>query len=368
MSKNIGKIIRVDNLPPKMDRFTNVIYQVSVPNTATYIDYAVDENGDVKTPTLDKKIAENDFSKVKTVDGKEPDEQGNINTDKDIYLNDKNTVTTKEQDTNKAKYLTEKNGNSVIFNKNLGYSNQEKVGSAGGSNIIMGIENSFTNPEGGFATLLGYNNQSLANGNYGTMIGINNKTNQGYSTMIGNNNTLDTTTIENNSIIIGDNNILPTNVTGPYIFGSYTNFVKHSENPKVNALFASIGNLNTHHTGFTYNIGHNLISRAQGEVALGVCNTDYTPTNYTKTNPNTMDRVLSVGAGYYHGNGAVVRRDVFTVHQNGLVVANSLSNEVIETASSKALITKEYLNFKNIFDILASATEEQKEQLKTLLS
>lgn len=84
MSKNIGKIIRVDSLPPKMDRFTNVIYQVSVPNTATYIDYAIDENGDVKTPTLDKKIVENYFSKIKTVDGKEPDENGNIQINSSI--------------------------------------------------------------------------------------------------------------------------------------------------------------------------------------------------------------------------------------------------------------------------------------------
>ncbi len=78
MSKNIGKIIRVNSLPPKDKRLTNVIYQVAVPETATYIDYAVDENGDIKTPTLDKSFTENDFSKVKTVNHQEPDENGNI--------------------------------------------------------------------------------------------------------------------------------------------------------------------------------------------------------------------------------------------------------------------------------------------------
>jgi len=78
MSKNIGKIIRVNSLPPKGERLTNVIYQVAVPETATYIDYAVDENGDIKTPTLDKSFTENDFSKVKTVNHQEPDENGNI--------------------------------------------------------------------------------------------------------------------------------------------------------------------------------------------------------------------------------------------------------------------------------------------------
>lgn len=47
---NIGKIIRVNALPPANKRETNVLYQVAVPGTATYTDYAIDENGDAKTP------------------------------------------------------------------------------------------------------------------------------------------------------------------------------------------------------------------------------------------------------------------------------------------------------------------------------
>ncbi len=86
MSKNIGKIIRVNSLPPKGERLTNVIYQVAVPETATYIDYAVDENGDIKTPTLDKSLAENDFSKVKTVNNEVPDEQGNIDVNDYVQI------------------------------------------------------------------------------------------------------------------------------------------------------------------------------------------------------------------------------------------------------------------------------------------
>ncbi|GAB0155007.1 hypothetical protein CHRYSEOSP005_02670 [Chryseobacterium sp. Alg-005] len=49
---NIGKIIRVNTLPPEGERETNVLYQVAVPGTATYTDYAIDENGDAKTPVL----------------------------------------------------------------------------------------------------------------------------------------------------------------------------------------------------------------------------------------------------------------------------------------------------------------------------
>jgi len=48
----IGKIIRVNALPPQGQRETNVIYQVAEPGSATYTDYAIDENGDMKTPVL----------------------------------------------------------------------------------------------------------------------------------------------------------------------------------------------------------------------------------------------------------------------------------------------------------------------------
>ncbi|WP_312510608.1 hypothetical protein [Chryseobacterium culicis] len=45
----IGKIIRVNTLPPIDKREPNVIYQVAAPGSPTYTDYAVDENGDLKT-------------------------------------------------------------------------------------------------------------------------------------------------------------------------------------------------------------------------------------------------------------------------------------------------------------------------------
>ncbi|KQT24293.1 hypothetical protein ASG22_09790 [Chryseobacterium sp. Leaf405] len=46
---DIGKIIRVNALPPVGERETNVIYQVAAPGAATYTDYAIDANGDLKT-------------------------------------------------------------------------------------------------------------------------------------------------------------------------------------------------------------------------------------------------------------------------------------------------------------------------------
>ncbi|WBV59457.1 hypothetical protein PFY12_10345 [Chryseobacterium camelliae] len=48
---NIGKIIRVNALPPEEEREVNVIYQVAAPGSTTYTDYAIDSNGDLKTHT-----------------------------------------------------------------------------------------------------------------------------------------------------------------------------------------------------------------------------------------------------------------------------------------------------------------------------
>ncbi|WEK69011.1 MAG: hypothetical protein P0Y62_14295 [Candidatus Chryseobacterium colombiense] len=48
---DIGKIIRVNALPPPDKRENNVIYQVAAPGAATYKDYAIDANGDLKTPS-----------------------------------------------------------------------------------------------------------------------------------------------------------------------------------------------------------------------------------------------------------------------------------------------------------------------------
>lgn len=48
---DIGKIIRVNALPPLDERENNVIYQVAAPGAATYQDYAIDANGDLKIPS-----------------------------------------------------------------------------------------------------------------------------------------------------------------------------------------------------------------------------------------------------------------------------------------------------------------------------
>lgn len=63
----IGKIIRVNALPPTGAREKNVIYQVAAPGAVTYTDYAIDENGDLKIHavvdgTVPVELADNNVS------------------------------------------------------------------------------------------------------------------------------------------------------------------------------------------------------------------------------------------------------------------------------------------------------------------
>ncbi|SHG30588.1 hypothetical protein [Chryseobacterium sp. OV279] len=64
----IGKIIRVSVLPPQGERENNVIYQVAAPGAATYTDYAIDENGDMKTHATDSSAQDLKDSLVKISD------------------------------------------------------------------------------------------------------------------------------------------------------------------------------------------------------------------------------------------------------------------------------------------------------------
>ncbi|MGB5982283.1 MAG: hypothetical protein WBG46_09075 [Nonlabens sp.] len=81
-------------------------------------------------------------------------------------------------------------------------------------------------------------------------------------------------------------------------------------------------------------IGLGLISKSNGEVALGAYNTDYTVAD------NDTDRVLVIGNGADNSS----RADALIVQKNGLVLSPSLSVTQIENADEKALTTKEFTN------------------------
>ncbi|AZA52917.1 hypothetical protein [Chryseobacterium sp. G0201] len=83
---NIGKIIRVNALPPAGERELNVIYQVAAPGAATYTDYAIDANGDLKThAVVDGYVSISDFNLI----GEGITTQANFNVNTRDKLNNK---------------------------------------------------------------------------------------------------------------------------------------------------------------------------------------------------------------------------------------------------------------------------------------
>lgn len=232
----------------------------------------------------------------------------NENAKQDIYLDSTSSFVHRYYKENPEKYLIG-GGYNIALNYNFNFTGQAKVGSDGWCNVILGTENT---AKGSAA-------------NYNTLIGYDNRTEGG------------------NNVCIGTSAKFPSNTRGCVAIGGDNNFTKHSESAAVNSGVVALGNMSTHHTGYTYTVGHNLIVRAQGEVAVGLLNTDYEPHGYTNTEKNSYDRVFSVGAGGYHSSGQIERRTAFSVHQNGAILAPITPIDIIE-ANPKALVTKEYLD------------------------
>ena len=460
MSKNIGKIIRVDNLPPKMDRFTNVIYQVSVPNTATYIDYAVDENGDVKTPTLDKKIAENDFSKVKTINGNHPTKNGDVEVDLQKILNTGNSTTNtiefqrnnenfsqnfitgisedgttslnlnlidgitnilkvdeeliqfSNMKTDSLEFKNSKTNNSTSYMNGKVKINNEFdliIPTKGGTialkeeislDTVLDTEESSTTNKiiriktGGslyvnngenFDEKWGkffYTSSSSDNVTVATGIFNQDKKSWNYPTFYGYGalyslNTNNITTSKNYTTAIGTQSMY--NFIGTLANSAYNTALGYRSMYGLKGGLSNVSlgamSLNKLVEGsFNVVIGTNaggLLTSGERNVLIGHAIGE---TGFTSGNSNTIIGTFtqSILGDSLNDNviiGCGANRVCFRTSETGLTTVPQQTNHLIENdITGKALITKEYFNFKNIFDILASATEEQKAQLKTLLN
>ncbi|QHC84648.1 hypothetical protein AS589_07530 [Empedobacter brevis] len=458
MSKNIGKIIRVDVLPPKMDRFTNVIYQVSVPGTATYVDYAVDENGDVKTPTLDKNLVGNDFSKIKTVNGEKPAENGDIEIDLQKTLGKGNYTTNAIQFQRKGEkvsedFITAISDNGVAsFNINLtdGICNALKVNdeltqyskmkadafevknSASNENTAymngkIKMNNTFDliipPKEGTLAlkeeislnTVLESEEKSTTDKivriKTGGSIYVNNgedfdeKWGKFFYTSSSSDNVTVATGIFNQKIktwnyptFYGSGALYSLNTENIGTSKSYTtaigtqsmyNFIGTLANSAYNtalgyrSMYGLKGGVSNIALGalalrsltegsFNVAIGTNtgsLLTSGNRNVLIGHAIGE---TGFTSGSSNTIIGTFTQNVlGEILNNNVIIgsglNRVCFRVIDSGLTTIPQQTNDVIENdTSGKAVITKEYLNFENIYEIFASATEEQKQQFKML--
>lgn len=360
MSKNIGKIIRVDSLPPKMDRYKNVIYQVSVPNSPTYIDYAIDENGDVKTPTLDTTLSENDFGKLKTINGKTPDSNKNIDLSLEDILDKEelslNKILETEEKSITDKKIRIKTGGSIYVNNGEDF--DEKW-----SKFFY-----TSSSEDNVTVATGIFNQTVKTWNYPTFYGLG---------ALYNLNTENVGSSKSYTTAIGTQSMY--NFTGTLANSSYNTALGYRSmyNLKGGLSNVSIGGLSLKslETGsFNVALGTtagNLLKTGDRNILIGhaIGDTGFTSGSFntiigTFTESilgDTLDNNVIIGSG--------INRVCFRTSELGLTTIPQQTNSLIDSdTTGKSVLTKEYLNFKNIFDILASATEEEKAQLKVLLS
>ncbi|WP_431137471.1 hypothetical protein [Psychroserpens mesophilus] len=186
---------------------------------------------------------------------------------------------------------------------------------------------------GDFSQAFGFNSE--ASGNYSTAFGYNSEASGLYSISFGRN----TTASGNTSTVFGRDNT----VNGDYsitfgrdntVNGDYsTAFGFESE---ANGDYSTAIGLNAISNSLnSVAVGLNVNADTFGEASFGINNTIITGDTTTW---NASDRLFNVGNGTNTSN----RSDALTILKKGDVIAPSLTTDIISSADSKVLITKEY--------------------------
>jgi hypothetical protein len=162
---NIGKIIRVNALPPAGEREINVIYQVAALGSATYTDYAIDSNGDLKTHAV--------------VDGTIPVELSDDHVSiSDMDLIAEGITTQAQYNTNTRERLTLKldipsvDGNAQDYPKIIGLNANGEAAKLPAGDLGKNIANSSLTTVAGAGLTLGANWTLNTSGLYYSITGL----------------------------------------------------------------------------------------------------------------------------------------------------------------------------------------------------
>lgn len=165
---NIGKIIRVNALPPAGEREINVIYQVAALGSATYTDYAIDSNGDLKTHAV--------------VDGTIPVEVSDDHVSiSDLDLISEGITTQAQYNTNTRERLTlkldipEVDGNAQDYPKIIGLNDNGEAAKLPAGDLGKNIANSSLTTVAGAGLTLGANWTLNTSGLYYSITGLSDK-------------------------------------------------------------------------------------------------------------------------------------------------------------------------------------------------
>lgn len=327
-----------------------------------------------------------EVGKVKTVNNQEPDENGNIKIEDSEFVKNGVGWSLKYKKDNPDKY--EITGENAVDLTKAYPDSAKKFGAKGKDSFAVGAYNL----AGGMGSLsMGYGTETY--GNISIAAGYLNKTYSAYTTIFGGSqNTIGTeseitnpiTSLNSRAIIAGGqfNSIVNgkwgtiiggykntidagnkyNNSTNPLaynsILGGYFNTINNSENSiivggsrnKINQSGEKVitsfvtGQENETQGSFTTVFGYRNKAVTQGETIVGfgatIQDESLLPTTYYDNG-----RMFSVGVGVLNSNNTLNRRDGLSVYQNGLVLAPTTNNALIE-ANNKAVTTKEFVDNK----------------------
>ncbi|KFF22368.1 hypothetical protein [Chryseobacterium sp. JM1] len=171
----IGKIIRVNVLPPEGERETNVIYQVAAPGAATYTDYAIDENGDMKTAATDPSAQDFNDGLVKISDP---------NLVSEGFLNQAQFNKNVNEDMDKKLNVPLTDGNTQNFTKVVGLDANGNTAKLPAGDLGKNIANSSLTTVSGAGLTLGANWTLNTSGLYYSITGLSDGSNDSTVNMV----------------------------------------------------------------------------------------------------------------------------------------------------------------------------------------
>ena len=200
-------------------------------------------------------------------------------------------------------------------NRGIGGNSRFAALLGGFNNSIISSNNTIQNQN---STIIGGNNSSITvdNGSVGSRMSIINSS----SSNIENSNTSTILNASSSNISGGSNRSI--------IIGGFSNTLDNTDNSTI------LGGTNHELAGINNSVvlgGINLIAKNNNEVVLGQYNSDYTASN------SPLDRAFDIGNGTSDTN----RSSSFTVLENGLITAPTLTSVLINT-DVQSLITRQY--------------------------
>ena len=173
---------------------------------------------------------------------------------------------------------------------------------------------------------------NVASGSKSAVLGGENNTSSGSnSTVLGGFLNISSGT---NSCVIGGNNNASQGINSVVLAGNFNKAVGEDATVSSGSNNTASGNKSAVSSG----VGNTASS--YGEWVGGLFSTNYLPLSVTGF--EGTDRVFNIG----NGSTTLTRSDAFTVTKNGLATLPSITNSLITDGSSKAIITKEYINEK----------------------